>query len=346
MREEVLASVLANPRIQPELAIWGWQIMTYLFLGGVAAGIMVFSGWTILARKEAQAPFAANRAPLVGFVVLALGLLTLFLDLEHPINVWRFYASFEVTSPMSWGSWILLLVMPVLALLALAGLPDGFPGLYAWLCGLPVVGPRMVPALLDLVTARRRLLAALSIFLGAALGIYTGVLLSGFNARPFWHSALLGPLFLVSGISTGAAVIILGAGTREERHLFGRIDLGVILVELTFIGLLIIDMLNGNAQQQDAIALLLGGDATRLFWVGFIGFGLGVPLLLEWATWRHSIAFVAMLASILVLIGGFLLRDIVLTAGQETGWTHFHNQFNASLLGELRNDGERPDGRF
>ncbi len=62
-----------------------------------------------------------------------------------------------------------------------------------------------------------RLLAGINVALGVALGIYTGVQLSGFNARPFWHSAVLGPLFLVSGLSTGAAVIILGARTAEER---------------------------------------------------------------------------------------------------------------------------------
>jgi len=39
------------------------------------------------------------------------------------------------------------------------------------------------------------------------LGIYTGILLSAFNARPLWNTSILGPLFLTSGLSTGAAVI-------------------------------------------------------------------------------------------------------------------------------------------
>ena len=35
---------------------------------------------------------------------------------------------------------------------------------------------------------------------GLALGIYTGILLSAMVARPLWNSAVLGPLFLFSGL--------------------------------------------------------------------------------------------------------------------------------------------------
>ncbi len=346
MREQVLASVLANPRVEPHLAIWGWEIATYLFFGGLAGGMMLCAGTVILARREGQAPFAAYRAPLVALVLLAVGMTTLFLDLERKINVWRFYATLRVTSPMSWGSWILLLVMPAMALLALAGLAQGFPALERLLRRLPLVGRPVVGPIIDLCVALRRPLAGINVALGVALGIYTGVLLSGFNARPFWHSALLGPLFLVSGLSTGAAVIVLGARTVEERHLFGRIDLGVILVEMALIALYLIDMLNGDALQHQAVALLLGGAMTGLFWIGFIALGLALPLLLEAASWRRPVAVLASLASVLVLVGGFLLRDVVVTAGQRTSWSNFHNQFNAGLLDRLRKDGENPSGRF
>lgn len=346
MQERVLASVLANPRIEPHLAIWGWQIAAYLFLGGVVAGLMVLTGWAILAGREQQTPFASRRAPLISVVLLGIGMLMLFLDLQRKINILHFYMTFRVTSPMSWGAWILIAVVPVLALLTLAGLPEGFPPLARWLGRLPVIGPRLITPLYGLSFAWRRVVAPFSIALGIALGIYTGVLLSGFNARPFWHSALLGPLFLVSGVSTGAAVMVLGAATPAERHLFSRIDLGLIVAELAVVALFFIDMLDGSALQQSAIGHLLGGDQTRIFWIGFIGIGLLVPLLLEAATFGRSVAVVVSVAAVLVLGGGYLLRDIAVKTGQETTWTQFHNQFNASLLSRLRTDGENPNGRF
>ena len=49
----------------------------------------------------------------------------------------------------------------------------------------------------------------LNLVLGIALGTYTGILLSTLSARPVWNSALLGPLFLISGFSTGAALMML-----------------------------------------------------------------------------------------------------------------------------------------
>jgi hypothetical protein len=62
--------------------------------------------------------------------------------------------------------------------------------------------------------------------------------------------------------------------------------------------------------------------------------------------WRRSIGVIAGFASVLVLVGGFLLRDIVVTAGQASGWAHLQNQFNPALLDNLRNDGEDPNSRF
>ena len=43
--------------------------------------------------------------------------------------------------------------------------------------------------------------------LGVVLGIYTGILLSAFGARPLWNSAVLGLLFLISGLSSAAAFV-------------------------------------------------------------------------------------------------------------------------------------------
>ncbi len=57
--------------------------------------------------------------------MLNLGMGALFLDLAHKLYVYRVYMAFEPTSPMSWGSWVLILVFPVLILSALIRLPRG-----------------------------------------------------------------------------------------------------------------------------------------------------------------------------------------------------------------------------
>src|SRR5512140_467499 len=103
----------ANPMISPHLRIWGWEIPVYLFLGGMAAGLMVLSGLSVLMHRRKDWPFAVRRGPILVLPLLAVGMAALFADLDFKRHVFRFYTAFKPASPMSWGSWILLLVAPV-----------------------------------------------------------------------------------------------------------------------------------------------------------------------------------------------------------------------------------------
>jgi formate-dependent nitrite reductase membrane component NrfD len=331
MMEEILITARANPKVDPVLAIWNWEIPIYLFVGGLTAGILFFAGLMILLGRQQQAWFATRRLPLLAPIVLSLGMLMLFLDLEHKLWVWRFYTSFQPTSPMSWGSWVLIFVYPASLLLILSYLREGYPALAALLQRLPLGG-----RLMDLSEDWRRPVAWASLLLGVFLGIYTGVLLSAFNARPFWNTAMLGPLFLVSGLSTAAAAAVLGGRKTNEGHFFTRIDIGLIILELVIIALLLINLATGGARQLQALSYIMGGDYTLIFWVGFVGLGLLLPLVLEGLSLKRSSALVTLLPPLLILAGGYLLRDITVDVGQQTGWTHYEQQYNPELLDEIR----------
>jgi protein NrfD len=97
-----------NPLVDPHLHIWEWQIPVYLFFGGLVAGLMIIAGVRLIALRPQQreALVCCTIGPLIGLVFLSLGMFTLFLDLSHKLYVWRLYATFQITSPMSWGSWI------------------------------------------------------------------------------------------------------------------------------------------------------------------------------------------------------------------------------------------------
>ena len=154
-----------NPMIDPSLHVWGWEIPVYLFLGGWVAGAMVLSGWLMRRDPDAERPSVTQLLPWIGLVLISLGMVALFLDLEHKLYVWRMYTTFQPTSPMSWGGWILIGVYPVLLLAGIAGLPPALAGAWAPLGAL----------------ARRlrqadawRALGLANIVLGVGLGIYTG----------------------------------------------------------------------------------------------------------------------------------------------------------------------------
>jgi len=217
--------------VDPQLHVWGWEIPVYLFLGGLAAGAMVLSA--VLAGRPGERSRAARLLTFAAPVLVSLGMGALFLDLANKLHVFRFYLAFRWTSPMSWGAWILLVVYPVTLLAGLGALTDAEADAAAGRAG-PLAGP--LRAARAFAVARAAPLRRWSIGTGIALGVYTGILLSTLGARALWGSALLGPLFLVSGLSTGAAFMMFFKVTPEERHLLARWDLDAPRVALRSTG--------------------------------------------------------------------------------------------------------------
>ena len=331
MDEELLVTARANALIDPSLHIWTWEVAMYLFLGGVTAGIMIFAAAMALLGKDREAPFASTRLALLAPIVLSLGMTTLFLDLEHKLYVYRFYTAFKVLSPMSWGAWILLLIYPVSILQILSTLRSGYPS------AIPYID-RLAPgrALADWCERYRREISLVALPAGVLLGVYTAILLSAFSARPFWNTGVLAPLFLVSGLSTAAALVALLTRDHGERAWFTRVDIVLIVLELVLVGLFIINLATGSAAQIEALeCCVMGGPYTFAFWVLFVGIGLLIPLVLELMEMRGLGKPLALAAAVLVLFGGYTLRHVMVEVGQESTWTRYPTQFNAELLERL-----------
>ena len=113
MREEILTSGRLNAGIDPVLHIWEWEIPLYLFLGGLAAGILFFAGLYTIPGREKEYPSAIERTPLIVPLLLVTGLFALFLDLNHKLYFRQLYTTIRLQSPMSWGAWVLMVVTPV-----------------------------------------------------------------------------------------------------------------------------------------------------------------------------------------------------------------------------------------
>jgi formate-dependent nitrite reductase membrane component NrfD len=328
MKEITITTNKMNPLVDPNLHIWGLDVSLYLFLGGLTAGILVIAALMIIKGKGKTFNMATNRLVLSAPVLLSLGMFFLWLDLENKFKVWRFYTTFQVSSPMSWGAWILLLVYPLSFLLILSGFRRGYPGVYAWLEAKIKAGTFTSKHLdkfyrvFDFCEEHRGLVAKITIPVGAFLGIYTGILLSTFGARPFWNTSLLGPLFLVSGISTAAALVILLSREREEKHFFTKMDLGLIFLELSILMLFIVGMLTSSLQHSQAVRLILGGPMTAYFWVFIVGIGLLLPAFLKAVELRGR-EIPASIAASLVLLGGLIMRFVFVEAGQLSTWTSY-----------------------
>ena len=312
MKEELIISGRNLPHIDPYLNIWHWQISLYLFLGGLAAGILFFAAVVTLFGKEKQYEGAVKWATLIAPAALVVGLFVLIIDLSHMWYAWQLYLTFRITSPMSWGAWILMLVTPISFLWSISYMKEYFM-YWRWKKGLL----QYADPIIDWLAKNRKLMAWILVPSTIILGIYTGILLSAFNARPLWNNAILGPLFLTSGLSTGAAAIILLSRTHKERRMFSTIDLVLIAIELFLIVHMIMGMMAGSQVQIEASELLLGGEFTITFWVFVVILGLVFPAILEIF---ELIGFKvpAIAPAVLVIIGGLVFRFVMIDAGQLT----------------------------
>lgn len=311
MDEELIISGRNIPHIDPTIEIWEWQIPLYLFLGGVAAGVLFFASLYYILGKEKEMPTTVKWASFVAAPSLVLGLFALFLDLKHKLFFWRLYTTIKFDSPMSWGAWTLLIITPLAFIWSASYIKELYPKWdwkYDWINKFE-----------EFVISNRKYIAWILVLFAVILGIYTGILLSAFNARPLWNTSVLGMLFLTSGLSTGAAIIMWMSKDSNERKIISKIDLMLIGIELFLIIHLMMGLLAGPQVQVDAAKLFLGGPFTFTFWLLVVFAGMLVPAALEILELRGK-KIPVFIPSLLILVGGLIFRYIMVEAGQISGY--------------------------
>jgi protein NrfD len=284
---------------------WTWWIILYFFVGGIAGSAFFLASLLHLFGRPADRPLVRLGYYLAFAGAIMSGFL-LTIDLDRPERFWHMLIQSNTGRPMlkSWvpmsvGAWGLLLF-----------------GLFAFLAALAAASEdRPDVTLLQSAPARalRRpgpaaTIAVLGSIFGLFIAGYTGVLLAVTN-RPIWaDSTLLGLLFLVSGASTGAAALSLLAIWRRSGHPASLdwlrwFDRRALMLELLVLILFLVSL--GSVAR-----VFLGWWGLALL-LGVIATGILAPLLLERRTGLHAPSHLARSAA-LVLLGGFLLRVVVL----------------------------------
>jgi len=330
MGEKLIVSGRHIEGLYPHLDVWEFGIPLYLFIGGLAAGILIFATFFYLRGKENEMPATVKISTLIVPVIIIFGLLFLIGDLHHKIYFWRLLTTFVFASPMSWGTWILTIVLLLSIFWPLSYLDDIISyfeenkrkRFVKWLSWVKKMVEKIgiINKLVELTVKYRKIVAYTIFFLSIGLGIYTGILLSSFNARPLWNTPILGLLFLVSGVSTGAAFIMWISKDHSEKKLFSLIDIALIAVELLFIFLMFLGMAWGPEIMQHTSEMFFGGEFTAIFWGVFVTLGLLLPLVLEVLELKGYNVPIAVPA-FFILAGGLIFRIIMVTAGQISTYT-------------------------
>lgn len=309
---------------------WGLPIIMYLFLAGMGAGAVTVSSSMLLRGGGGRgvhheiARYGALLGPLP--VIIGTGLLVLELGSFEAGNYFRFLNLYMVMnlSPMSVGTWLLTVFMATSVVYA-----------YTYIHFVPFfLGDRLV---------WRRRMAWANVPLGLAVAIYTGVLLGAMPSRPFWNSPVLAFLFMISALSTGIALIIFtralftrGHLSEEHReivhksgYLLAASDTMLIGFELLVLFLFVMFAYLTVGDVRLAIETILpGGPLSVMFWTGVVLIGLVIPGLLELYFVIPSLLYrrkytvsryTELVIAAAVIFGGFVLRYVVVVAGQITG---------------------------
>jgi len=275
---------------------WRWVIAAYLFLAGVGGGAYLAGVIADFAGGPAWA-LVSRIGVFLGMPCVLIGCLFLLIDLGRPINAWRVWMK-PKTSWMARGTIIIVLFMIFAAIQT------------AWW-----IWPFGDSGAIENARGGIAILGAIFAFLTV---VYTGLLLGYSQPIALWRTALLPVLFFVSAMSTGIMAIVLVGGFMavhpEQLAVLARIDAQVLLFEMF---VLVVFLYNAyrTIESRPSAKRILTGAVAPAFWIGVVACGLVIPFLLEFTETA------ALLAALLGLFGGLLLRYTVLAGGSLTQMT-------------------------
>lgn len=289
---------------------WGGIIAIYLFLAGVAGGAFLTASLTDLFGK--QKPHSIIRSgAYIAPVTIIIGLLLLVIDLGRPFTFWKLLLNVNLGSVMSIGVFIISIF-------------SGLSVVYAylvWSSASLKSRAKLTSADTEVaaassgqgIQALRKPVAALGALFSIGTATYTGFLLSAITTNNFWHTPFLGIeavpflpiLFLVSASSTGLAATLIGAFNCCDVTAYKKVDIVLIILEIILITILYLSVK----------PIFFTGSMAALFWLGVVGVGLAIPLILSvYSLMKHHNFLIPV--CMMVVAGGLCLRYFVVYTGQ------------------------------
>ncbi|WP_028579390.1 NrfD/PsrC family molybdoenzyme membrane anchor subunit [Desulfogranum japonicum] len=282
---------------------WGLLISTYAFFAITSTGLCLLAAISHVFGGNKLAPLA-NRMVWMSLATILSAFTVIGMEIASP---WRMaiynIISPNVTSNIWWMG-------------TLYGMALGFILLEFWL----------------ILTKHYKLALALGI-LGALAEVAANTCLGGvfatLAARPFWYGAQLPVYFLACAFLSGAAASIIFThyayairGKKMEKQMFEGVQaagkvllLMLILVSVSTFWKMASFYVGGADGGRTAADALYTGPLSTNFWVIEVGVGLVGPIVLLVITRMKSL-YVMSLAGLMALVGMFISRLDMVTAGQ------------------------------
>ncbi len=279
---------------------FGLFIAIYFYLTGLSAGSFILSTLAYGFGLNQYKPLG-KIGVVVATLVLVIAPLFLLLHIGMPTRSWHLFFYLNMSSPITWGSFLLILY-PVNCIIY---------GYYMFRENLRFA----------------RIFGLIGIPLAIAVHGYTGFILAFGKARALWNTALMPILFLVSAVVSGIALMILISIIRDllfsrERKVntalifnLGKLLAWMIVFDLFLTGCELAVLSISHSDAQEVAHILLTGKFSLLF-IGLENLlGKIIPFIIL-TTPRLRSSFTMALASLLVVIGIFFMRYVVVVGGE------------------------------
>jgi formate-dependent nitrite reductase membrane component NrfD len=279
-------------------AHWTWQIPVYFWIGGIGAGVHLFSTIAQILGHRDAALIRTSRYTVLGTMILSP--ILLIWDLGRPERFYNMLRVLKLRSPMSTQSW------SVFAFGTLSGLISARQAAEDGLLG----EDNLLVRLVKLIPARA--LSILALPVGLNVGSNTGNLISA-TSVPLWarNWLFMGPTFLASGLSTALSWLSLvlhlpNSGERKTLHALHRAEKATLVIEA---GLMAASLARMSRWSKP----LFSREVAPLFLGGTLLGGIAAPMALLFGKQSRS---GNILASLLALAGGLAFRFAIIKGGR------------------------------
>lgn len=296
-----------------DVVSWGMYIFTFAFFIGLSAGGLIMASSAEVFGIRALKPLA-RLGVLSAAACVSVAAVMILPDLGRPERVLAIFVHPNWTSPLVWD------ILIITAYLAFSVIDLTILQRHE---RQPSATGRVV-----------RALAYIGLPLAVLLHSVTAWIFGLQIARTWWNTALMAPLFVISAVLSGTALVTLLAlaahrwgGMRlpeqSRRWLRGFITISLV-VDLFFVGCDYITVLWGNVPaDRSALDLVLpGGPFAWTFWMEWAVGGL-LPLLFLLVPRLRRVPGALGIAAALVIVGVYAFRIELVVIGFVNPLTQF-----------------------
>lgn len=280
---------------QFNIAPWGHELVIYFTLIGTIAMTYILA--SVPALVEGGDAFTKVQKPayILAFIALLVCGVLLVTDLGQPQRFMNVLIYHHMSSPLVWGSILLLGFGASLALALYATMIKQDQNLLRWA-------------------------ALIGSILAVGFPLYTGLDQAGNQGRVLWHDPMIPLLYTALSATSGAAVVaVIGmavdAGNERMFNVLRRVIFWGAMASLVMFVMMWVRLNYGTAEEMQVMGIISDEFGFKYWVVTLLG-GMIVPAVLTGIKALRSNPAIVTVAGILALIGAYAYRDIIMHAGQ------------------------------